>query len=288
MGKVRVKSFGDLEQDAKAKRLEEKRTAKKEAKKVERERNLFEPEPQSRRPEPAEEPNVEEVKTPDAAAEIKAESSSAKASEGQKKKTKKEKFQKDSHSQKHNDLSAKVDKSKTYPLKEALDLLSTMQRGKFDETVELHVNTTATGVSGNVTLPHGTGKKTRVAIADDKLIAEIEKGVISFDILVAEPSMMAKLAKVAKVLGPRGLMPNPKAGTITQNPQEVVKKYEGGLISFKTETKSPLLHLTVGKVSFGNEKLSENIETMINTIKRENIASITLKSTMSPGIRVKV
>jgi large subunit ribosomal protein L1 len=137
-------------------------------------------------------------------------------------------------------------------------------------------------------LPNGTGKKTKVAIADDALIAEVEKGVISFDILVATPSMMPKLAKVAKVLGPKGLMPNPKNGTITDKPEEVAKKYEGGQVNFKTETKTPIIHLTVGKMSFGHEKLTENINALITAVKKSNIVNATLKSTMSPGIKLKV
>ncbi len=169
-----------------------------------------------------------------------------------------------------------------------MELLEKLQRNKFDETVELHLNTVSTGIFGNVTLPHGTGKKTRVAIANDGLIAEIEKGIINFDILLAAPDLMPKLARVAKVLGPRGLMPNPKNGTITQNPEEVIKKYEGGQISFKTEAKSPIMHLTVGKMSFGVKKLTENIESMLKAVKKSNIANATLKSTMSPGIKLKI
>ena len=100
--------------------------------------------------------------------------------------------------------------------------------------------------------------------------------------------MMPKLAKVAKVLGPKGLMPNPKNGTITAKPEEVVKKFEGGQISFKTEAKAPLIHMTVGKFSFGDKKLTDNITAAVGAIKIENIAKITLKSTMSPGIRVQI
>ena len=146
----------------------------------------------------------------------------------------------------------------------------------------------STGISGQITLPHGTGKQTRVAIADEKLIAEIEKGIINFDVLVAEPQMMAKLAKVAKILGPRGLMPNPKNGTITPKPEEVAKKYAGGQINFKTEAKAPIMHLTVGKISFGASKLTDNIEALIAAIKKANIVNATLKSTMSPGLKIKI
>ncbi|PIR80442.1 MAG: hypothetical protein COU25_00125 [Candidatus Levybacteria bacterium CG10_big_fil_rev_8_21_14_0_10_35_13] len=206
-----------------------------------------------------------------------------------KQKTKKSKFaKKSSHSQKYNDLLVQVDRSKVYSLNEALELLKKLKRGKFDETVELHINTAAPSLSGSVTLPHGTGKKTRVAVVDDNLIAEIEKGIINFDILVSIPGMMPKLAKVAKVLGPRGLMPNPKNGTITEKPEDLVKKYEGGQINFKTEGKNPLLHLTVGKMSFGENKLSDNIEAMIDAVRKSNIVNATLKSTMSPGIKLKI
>lgn len=270
MGKIRVKTFGD---EAEEKKQKEKLDRKKEAKKIEK---------------IAEEKAVEpEVKIEEAIVASQEEKPhSAKASRG-----KKEKFQKKQkafHSTQYFTLIKQVDTSKTYSLSEALELLEKLQRNKFDETVELHLNTVSTGIFGNVTLPHGTGKKTRVAIANDGLIAEIEKGIINFDILLAAPDLMPKLARVAKVLGPRGLMPNPKNGTITQNPEEVIKKYEGGQISFKTEAKSPIMHLTVGKMSFGVKKLTENIESMLKAVKKSNIANATLKSTMSPGIKLKI
>ncbi len=206
------------------------------------------------------------------------------------KKAKKVKFQKSKHSRskKYQGLIVSIDKSKTYPINEALELLEKLQRKTFDETVELHLNTSDPKVSGQTTLPHGTGKKIRVAIASDNLITEIEVGKVNFDILLATPSMMPKLAKVAKVLGPRGLMPNPKNGTIIQNPEEAAKKYEGGLIFFKTEAKAPLLHISVGKMSFGQKKLSDNIETILNAIQKENITKAILKSTQSPSIKVAV
>lgn len=272
MGKIRVKAFGD---EAEEKKQKEKLDRKKEEK-LSRAKSASGGKVEAEAEEKAVEPE----------AKIEAEPHSAKASRG-----KKEKFQKKQkafHSTQYFALVKQVDTSKTYSLSEALELLEKLQRNKFDETVELHINTVSTGIFGNVTLPHGTGKKTRVAIANDPLIAGIEKGIINFDILVAQPEIMGKLAKVAKVLGPRGLMPNPKNGTITQNPEEVVKKYEGGQISFKTEAKSPIMHLTVGKMSFGAKKLSENIESMLKAVKKSNIANITLKSTMSPGLKLKI
>ncbi|HSD98826.1 MAG TPA: hypothetical protein VLB73_03990 [Patescibacteria group bacterium] len=189
-----------------------------------------------------------------------------------------------------------VEKSKHYSVKEALALLDKTHLAKFDETVELHINTVAEGISGQITLPHGTGKTTRVAIlapskdakAADELLKKIEAGKIDFDVLVATPDAMPKLAKVAKVLGPKGLMPNPKAGTVTPNPEAVAKSYEGGQIRFKTEAKAPIMHLTVGKLSFGADKLSENIEAMLKAVKMENVKKVTLKSTMSPAIKLLV
>jgi len=273
MGKIRIKAFGDEEAEQKQKEEEKKR---KEAKKMTKAPGM-----KGGERVVSVGPSEEEL----AALEVKTEEVVEAPKEVQ---HKKEKEQKAFHSQKYQALSDQFDKAKIYPVKEALELLEKLQRKSFDETVELHLNTTATGVSGQITLPHGTGKTTRVAIADDKLIAEVEKGVINFDVLVAEPMMMAKLAKVAKVLGPRGLMPNPKNGTITPKPEEVAKKYAGGQINFKTEAKAPIIHLTVGKMSFGPEKLTENIEALIAAVKKANIVNATLKSTMSPGLKIKL
>lgn len=280
MGKIRVKTFGDEEleqkeaEEARLKKEAKIAAAKGMAKVV---------------VEPKEE-KTEEAEAVETMEEALVEATEAEAIEEPKVaiKTKKEIEEAAFHSKKYQALSGQYDKTKVYSLKEALELLEKLQRKSFDETVELHLNTTATGISGQITLPHGTGKKTRVAIATDELIAEVEKGIINFDVLVAEPIMMVKLAKVAKVLGPKGLMPNPKNGTITPKPEEVAKKYEGGQINFKTEAKAPIMHLTVGKISFGPEKLTENIEALIVAIKKANIVNATLKSTMSPGLKIKI
>lgn len=179
-----------------------------------------------------------------------------------------------------------VDRTKKYKLADALELLPKLKISKFDETVELHINTTTQGISGTVTLPHGTGKTIRVAIADDKIVSEVEKGKISFDVLLAVPAMMPKLARIAKFLGPRGLMPNPKNGTLTNDPEKMAENFTKGQIRFKTEAKSPIMHLVLGKLSFGPKKLTENINTIIKAIKKENIKNTALKSTMSPGIKL--
>lgn len=198
------------------------------------------------------------------------------------------------HSQSYLATAAQVDSSKKYALAEAVELLPKLKRAKFDETVELHITTLEKGLSGSVTLPHGTGKKARIAILNyaenpkhvEDVLKKVEAAQIDFDILIATPDTMPKLARVARVLGPRGLMPNPKNGTISPKPEEVAKKFEGGQINFKTEAKFPLIHIAVGKVSFDQKQLVENVKTIINEIKTKNIKQITLTSTMSPGIKI--
>lgn len=192
------------------------------------------------------------------------------------------------HSKSYQAIAQIVDRSKKYNLNDALDMLEKLKRGKFDETVELHINTIETGLSGNITLPHGTGKLIRVAIADDDVLAKVAGGKIDFDILLANPSMMPKLARVAKILGPKGLMPNPKNGTLVKDPEKALEAFKKGLMNFRTELKAPIMHLTVGKMSFGAKKIAENIQALIETIKKEKIRNITLKSTMSPGIKLNI
>lgn len=217
---------------------------------------------------------------------------SAKESQTEKPKVKKNKVSKKAkespHSKSYQKVIAELDRSKKYSLTDALTLLAKLQRSKFDETVELHINTIETGVSGSITLPHGTGKETRVAIADDDLLAKVAEGKIDFDILLAAPAMMPKLARVAKILGPKGLMPNPKNATLVKDPEKALESFKKGQINFKTEAKAPIMHLTVGKISFGAKKLSENIQALIDTIKKEKIRNVTLKSTMSPGIKLEI
>lgn len=192
------------------------------------------------------------------------------------------------HSKSYQKVLAVLDRSKKYTLNEALALLVKLQRSKFDETVELHINTIETGVSGNITLPHGTGKQIRVAIADDDLLAKVAAGKIDFDILLAKPEMMPKLARVAKILGPKGLMPNPKNATLVKDPEKAALEFKKGQINFRTELKAPIMHLIVGKMSFGSTKLAENINALIEAVKKEKIRNVTLKSTMSPGIKLEI
>ena len=192
------------------------------------------------------------------------------------------------HSKSYQKSLETFDRSKKYTLSAGLGMLEKLKRTKFDETVELHINTIEMGISGNITLPHGTGKQVRVAIADDELLAKVAAGKIEFDILLAKPEMMPKLARVAKILGPKGLMPNPKNATLVKDPEKAAENFKKGQVNFKTELKAPIMHLTVGKMSFGEKKLTENIQALIEAIKKDKIRNVTLKSTMSPGIKLEI
>ncbi|MCL5438609.1 MAG: 50S ribosomal protein L1 [Patescibacteria group bacterium] len=296
MGKIRIKTLGDEEIEKEQKNeLKKKREQKKLTKTpgLKGGSALL----QGRRVVEVG-PSAEELEK----AEVKIEQPQEKPEEKKVKTTKKkDKFvKKQTRSDKYKKAVVLVEKNKFYPLSEALELLPKVQMAKFDETVELHINLNEGGVSGSVNLPHGSGKKTRVAIATDELIKQIEKGLpasadaqasgrrgkIDFDILLAKPDMMPKLAKVARFLGPKGLMPNPKNGTITQNPESIAKKYEGGHMNFKSEAKAPIVHMIVGKMSFGDKKLEENIKAALKAVQIPKIKNVTLKSTMSPGIKL--
>lgn len=181
-----------------------------------------------------------------------------------------------------------VDKKKAYSIPEAIKLLREISKVKFDPTVELHANLNVEKLSGELSLPHGTGKKQKVVIASEELLAKLNDGVIDFDILVSAPQFMPKLAKYAKFLGPKGLMPNPKTGTISPKPEEIKKKLEAGAFRYKSEAKSPLLHLVIGKLSFKDEQLVANIQTTISTLQPKNLSVVYLCSSMSPSIKLQL
>lgn len=205
---------------------------------------------------------------------------------------KKKKAKQKVRSKRYVEKASLVDKTKLYPLADAVSLVKQTSLTKFDATVELHINLNAATLGekkdfrGSVNLPHGTGKEVRVAIADEKLLADVEAGKINFDILVAHPSMMSKLARVARTLGPKGLMPNPKNGTVTADPEKRAKELSHGQVNFKTEPDQPIIHLTVGKVSFEDKKLADNITAVLDAVGRSKIAKVTLASTMGPGIKL--
>ena len=210
-----------------------------------------------------------------------------------------------------------VDKTKSYSLAEALDLATQTTTTKFDSTVEMHVRLGVDpkqadqNIRTTVTLPNGTGKDIRVAAlvsADDvdavkeagadyageeEIMKMLEKENLAFDVLVATPQFMPKLGKFARLLGPRGLMPNPKAGTVSANPVQAVKEAKAGKVEYRVD-KQGIVHLGIGKVSFGAEKLQQNANVFINslkaarpsTLKGNYIISAAVATTMGPSIKV--
>jgi len=179
-------------------------------------------------------------------------------------------------------------KFETYSLKDAVTLLKEISKVKFDPSVELHLNLTVDKVSGEIQLPHGTGKTVKVEIASEKTLVKLNENKIDFDVLIAVPAMMPKLAKFAKILGPKGLMPNPKNGTISADPEAAAKKFSGGLIHYKSEPKTPLMHLVIGKLSFKDEQIVENLKTIIASVKPSNISAAYLCSSMSPSLKLSI
>jgi len=188
----------------------------------------------------------------------------------------------------------KIDSQKTYSLPEAIKLLKTVSFSRFDGSVDAHLVVKKIGLKGEVEFPYPTGRQQKVRIADEALLKDLEESLsanrrrkIDFTLLIATPQMMPKLAKYAKILGPRGLMPNPKAGTITDKPEELAKKL-AGKTSWKTEPKAPLIHLTIGKVSQPERQLEENFKALVAAIGQKNIKKAVLAPTMGPGIKIKV
>ena len=222
------------------------------------------------------------------------------------------------HGKKYAEAAKLVDRAVAYEPADAIALVKKAATAKFDETVEVHIRTGCDGrhadqqVRGAVVLPHGTGKTVRVLVfakgakldeataagADyvggEELIPKIQKeGWLDFDEVVATPDMMGVVGRLGKVLGPKGLMPNPKAGTVTMNVTQAIKDIKAGKIEYRLD-KTNIIHCPVGKVSFSEEALQENFNALMDaitkakpsTLKGQYLRSITLTSTMGPGVKV--
>ena len=222
------------------------------------------------------------------------------------------------HGKHYVDSAKLLDRTKLYDTEEAMDLCCKTAKAKFDETVELHVRLGVDSrhadqqVRGAIVLPHGTGKNVRVIaickgdaakaaeaagammVGDSDLIAKIQnEGFIDFDVLVTTPDMMGQVGRLGKILGPRGLMPNPKAGTVTPDIGRAVTEAKAGKIEYRLD-KQNIIHVPVGKASFGSEKLNQNISTVMDAIvkakptaaKGQYIKSATIAATMGPGIKL--
>ena len=222
------------------------------------------------------------------------------------------------HGKHYVDSKKLVDRTKLYDTEEALALCCQTAKAKFDETVELHVRLGVDSrhadqqVRGAVVLPHGTGKNVRVIaickgdaakaaeeagammVGDADLIAKIQnEGFVDFDVLVTTPDMMGQVGRLGKILGPRGLMPNPKAGTVTPDIGKAVTEAKAGKIEYRLD-KQNIIHVPVGKASFGPEKLGDNLRVVMDAIvkakpaaaKGQYIKSATVATTMGPGIKL--
>lgn len=185
----------------------------------------------------------------------------------------------------YQEVNVLVNRTKAYSLSEAIKLLKMTSISRFNGSVETHFVTRQAGLKGEVKFPHSTGKTSKIAIVDDDLLKQVEKGKIDFNILLATPQMMPKLAKYAKILGPKGLMPNPKADTITSNPKLLAKKM-AGKAQFKTETKAPLIHQVIGRVNDSQKNLEENFQALVKAVGFKNIKKAVITSTMGPGIKI--
>ena len=220
-------------------------------------------------------------------------------------------------SKKRKAAASKVDSTKLYSLQEAMALVKEVNTTKFDSSVDIHVNLGVDprkadqAVRGTVTLPNGTGKTKTVLVlcspdkeqeakdagADyvglDDYITQIKNGWTGMDVVIATPNVMAKIGQVARILGPRGLMPNPKSGTVTPNVGDAVNDVKGGKIAFRVD-KYGIIHAGIGRVSFSADKLSENANELISALvklkptssKGTYMKSITVASTMSPGVKI--
>jgi large subunit ribosomal protein L1 len=222
------------------------------------------------------------------------------------------------HGKKYTEAAKQFDRSVSYEAAEAIALVKKAATAKFDETIECHIRTGCDGrhadqqIRGAVVLPNGTGRTTRVLVfakgdklaeaeaagADfvggDELIPKIQnEGWLDFDVVVATPDMMGVVGRLGKVLGPKGLMPNPKAGTVTMDVTKAVNDIKAGKIEYRLD-KTNIIHVPVGKASFSEEKLTENFNTLMDAIikakpsalKGQYLRSIVLAPTMGPGVKV--
>ncbi len=218
-------------------------------------------------------------------------------------------------SKRFQELLKKVDLEKQYNMEEALSNIKNLASAKFDETIEIALKLNVDPrhadqmVRGSVVLPAGTGKNVKVAVVakdakadeakaagadivgSDDLIAEIQSGKIDFDVLISTPNMMGMVGKVGRILGPKGIMPNPKTGTVTMDVAKAVENFKGGQVNFRVD-KQGNIHAGIGKISFSNEQIKENFETFIKAINKHKpaaskgkyIKNAALSLTMSPSM----
>lgn len=202
---------------------------------------------------------------------------------------------------KYSEAREKVERNKPYSIDAAVELSKQVSYSSFDGTIEIHINTNAKNMRGLVSLPFASGKKLKIIafgknadqsgadlIGDDTALSEIEKGRINFDVLVTSPEWMPKLARAAKILGPRGLMPNPKSGTISADLKKAVTDIQSGKVEYKTERNGQVIHLGIGKSSQPSEQISQNIRILLNSIGKTRIKKAVLAPTMGPSVQLDI
>lgn len=191
---------------------------------------------------------------------------------------------------------AKVDPRKTYNITDAVKLLKETSISKFDGSVELHLVLDKQSLplrgkdslNTSVELPYHTGKTRKIEIASDETVEKLKTGKIDFDVLLSSPDTMSKLVPFAKLLGPKGLMPNPKNGTLVPNPEKVKDQFGGNNINLKTEKSAPLIHAVIAKTSQPEKEIEENIKAILLNIGEKNIKKAVISASMGPGIQVSV
>ncbi len=192
-------------------------------------------------------------------------------------------------SNKYKAMAKQVKKDDLYSVKEAIAMLSKLAKTTKLKTCELHLNTRETGLRGELKLPHSTGKDVKIAIFSDDVAAKITAGQIDFDMLLCTPADMPKVARFAKVLGPKGLMPNPKSGTVTEHPEDRAKQLaSGGTLPYKTEAKFPIIHLNLGSIAQKDEDLVDNINEAIKSINVTKIKSAYISCTHTPSVKLAI
>lgn len=188
---------------------------------------------------------------------------------------------------KYKDARKKIDSQKTYKPKKAIDLVKDASYSSFDGTIELHVTCKKEGHSAKVTLPHSTGQDKKVEFADEDTIKKLKEGNVDFDVLLATKDMMPKLVPFAKTLGPKGLMPNPKNGTLVKDKKEA-DKFNANTLLLKTDKAVPVIHASIGKVSMDTKKINENLSAVIDAIGKRNIEKAHVAATMSPSAKLEL
>lgn len=318
MAEEEAKNLENIEAEA-PEVIEAEKTADAEAEKVAEKEEVKEEEPETfAKAGKKSKKHIEEVKAEEARQARKAERAAADAVVKPKGATPITRPKLERRGKKYQEVYKLVEKGKTYTLKDAIDLALKTNPTKFDASVEIHARLGVDprqadqNIRTTMVLPNGNGKTVRVAVfapldvckaaktagadiaEDEEFLKQLEKGEINFDVLIATPQYMPKLGKFARLLGPKGLMPNPKAGTVTQDVEKAVKEAKAGKIEYRVD-KQAIVHIGVGKVSFGADKLAENANAFFSSLKAQKpasmkgsyVKSVFITTTMGPSIQIE-